>query len=41
VLGRRLPNNTYCIIARVTHGQIHELTDYIDTEMITKALLAL
>jgi uncharacterized protein len=31
-------DNTYCIIARITAGQIHELTDYIDTELITKAL---
>jgi ketosteroid isomerase-like protein len=33
-------NNTYCIIARITNGQIHELTDYVDTELITNALFA-
>jgi ketosteroid isomerase-like protein len=31
-------DNTYCIIARIAQGQIHELTDYIDTELIAKAL---
>ncbi len=31
-------DNTYCIIARIADGQIHELTDFIDTELITKAL---
>ncbi len=33
-------DNTYCIVARIADGQIHELTDYIDTELITKALFA-
>ena len=31
-------DNTYCIVARITDGQIRELTDYVDTELITRAL---
>jgi uncharacterized protein len=31
-------NNTYCIVARVVDGQIREMTDYVDTELITRAL---
>ncbi|HET7013071.1 MAG TPA: nuclear transport factor 2 family protein [Streptosporangiaceae bacterium] len=31
-------DNTYCIIARIVDGRILELTDYIDTELITSAL---
>ena len=31
-------NNTYCIVARIVNGQIREMTDYIDTELITRAL---
>jgi uncharacterized protein len=33
-------NNTYCIVARIVDGRIHEMTDYIDTELITQSLLA-
>jgi ketosteroid isomerase-like protein len=32
-------NNTYCIVARVVNGQICEMTDYVDTELVTRALL--
>lgn len=32
-------NNTYCIVARIVNGQIREMTDYIDTELVTRALL--
>ena len=28
-------NNTYCIVARIVDGKIKEMTDYIDTELIT------
>jgi len=31
-------NNTYCVVARIVDGQIIEMTDYIDTELITSAL---
>ena len=31
-------NNTYCIVARIVDGKIKEMTDYIDTELITSAL---
>jgi uncharacterized protein len=33
-------NNTYCIVARIVNGQIREMTDYVDTELITQALFA-
>ena len=33
-------NNTYCIVARIVNGQIREMTDYIDTELVTRALLS-
>src|SRR6187200_864158 len=32
-------NNSYCTIARFTDGEIVAMTDYIDTELITSALL--
>ncbi|SRR6266702_6127389 len=31
-------DNTYCIVARIVNGQIREMTDYVDTELITRAL---
>jgi ketosteroid isomerase-like protein len=31
-------NNTYCIVARFADGKLKEMTDYIDTELITSAL---
>ncbi len=31
-------NNVYCIVARIVDGKIKEMTDYIDTELITAAL---
>jgi ketosteroid isomerase-like protein len=31
-------NNTYCIVCRIEDGKVTEMTDYIDTELITKAL---
>ncbi len=34
-------NNTYCIVARIVNGQIREMTDYIDTELITHALFGI
>jgi ketosteroid isomerase-like protein len=33
-------NNTYCIVARIVDGRILEMTDYVDTELITTALFA-
>lgn len=33
-------NNTYCIVARIVDGEIREMTDYIDTELINAALFA-
>jgi ketosteroid isomerase-like protein len=32
-------NNRYCIVARFADGKIQEMTDYIDTELITSALV--
>jgi uncharacterized protein len=34
-------DNTYCIVARIVDGQIREMTDYVDTELITRALFGL
>jgi ketosteroid isomerase-like protein len=31
-------NNRYCIVSRITDGKLREITDYIDTELITNAL---
>jgi uncharacterized protein len=31
-------NNTYCVVARIVDGKIHEMTDYADTELVTTAL---
>jgi len=33
-------NNTYCIVAQVSDGRIHAMTDYVDTELITSALFS-
>jgi uncharacterized protein len=31
-------NNTYCYVCRLDGGKVHELTEYCDTELLTKAL---
>ena len=31
-------NNTYCIVCRIVDGKLKEMTDYVDTELITSAL---
>jgi uncharacterized protein len=31
-------NNTYCWICRVAEGKLQELTEYLDTELVTAAL---
>ncbi len=31
-------NNTYCQVFRVSAGKIREVTEYLDTELVTKAL---
>jgi ketosteroid isomerase-like protein len=31
-------NNTYCYVCRMADGQLQELTEYCDTELITGAL---
>jgi len=31
-------NNTYCIVCRIVDGKVKEMTDYIDTELITSVL---
>lgn len=31
-------NNTYCFVCRIVDGKIKEMTDYVDTEVITYAL---
>jgi ketosteroid isomerase-like protein len=30
-------NNTYCHIFRLTNGKVKEVTEYLDTELVTKA----
>jgi uncharacterized protein len=32
-------NNTYCIVAHVVDGRFVELTDYVDTDLMTRVLL--
>lgn len=31
-------NNSYCYVCRMANGQLKELTEYLDTELVTKAL---
>jgi uncharacterized protein len=31
-------NNSYCIVARIVGGKIQEMTDYVDTALIDRAL---
>jgi ketosteroid isomerase-like protein len=31
-------NNTYCWVCRVVDGKLQELTEYLDTELVTTAL---
>ena len=31
-------NNTYCWVCRVSDGKLQELTEYMDTELVTAAL---
>src|SRR5712671_1213553 len=31
-------NNRYCIVSRIVDGEIREMTDYVDTELINTAL---
>jgi ketosteroid isomerase-like protein len=31
-------NNTYCIVCRIVDGKVLQMTDYVDTELITTAL---
>ena len=31
-------NNTYCWVCRVADGQLHEVMEYLDTELLTTAL---
>lgn len=31
-------NNTYCYVCRMEHGYLKELTEYLDTELVTHAL---
>ena len=31
-------NNTYCWVCRVADGQLHEVMEYMDTELLTTAL---
>lgn len=31
-------NNTYCYVCRLADGKLKELTEYLDTELVTKAL---
>jgi ketosteroid isomerase-like protein len=33
-------NNAYCFIFRITGGRIQEMTEYLDTELVTAALEA-
>jgi ketosteroid isomerase-like protein len=31
-------NNTYCYVCRMADGRLKELTEYLDTELVTRAL---
>jgi ketosteroid isomerase-like protein len=31
-------NNRYCFVFRVSEGKLREVTEYLDTELVTKAL---
>jgi len=31
-------NNTYCFVFRIAEGKLKELTEYMDTELVTAAL---
>jgi hypothetical protein len=31
-------NNSYCYVCRMEHGYLKELTEYLDTELVTSAL---
>jgi ketosteroid isomerase-like protein len=31
-------NNTYCHVFRVANGKVQEVTEYLDTELVTKAM---
>jgi ketosteroid isomerase-like protein len=31
-------NNTYCFVCRIADGKLRELTEYLDTELVTAAL---
>ena len=31
-------NNTYCFVVRLAEGKMRELTEYMDTELVTEAL---
>lgn len=31
-------NNTYCFVIRMTEGKMREITEYMDTELVTEAL---
>lgn len=31
-------NNTYCLVYRFAGGKVAEITEYLDTELVTKAL---
>jgi uncharacterized protein len=33
-------DNSYCIVCRIVDGQVREMADYVDTELITSALFA-
>ena len=30
-------NNTYCHVFRIVNGKVHEVTEYLDTELVTSA----
>jgi len=30
-------NNTYCHVFRIANGKVQEVTEYLDTELVTKA----
>jgi len=30
-------NNTYCIVWRIAQGKLQEMTEYLDTELVTTA----
>jgi hypothetical protein len=36
----KIYNNKYCWVCRITDGQLHELREYMDTQLVTDTFAA-